>query len=96
MMPLEEEPPLPACDTYVYFLLDHELGQVKIGWTLDVACRTRALSRQRGRKLDLLGSIEGDYNLERLLHARFANYRAPGTREWYSTEILPELQHLLK
>lgn len=88
---LADETPL----THVYFALDAETSQVKIGYTTNLVRRMSQLERQRGRKLDLLGSMRGGYNLERAMHGRFSKYRVEGN-EWYSAEILGELVALLK
>jgi hypothetical protein len=78
----------------VYFALDSEACQVKIGFTYDVKRRLKQLSHERGRKLDLLGELRGGYDLERCLHQRFRPWRREGN-EWYSTEIIGEVHSLL-
>jgi len=78
----------------VYFLLDAEAAQVKIGLTGNLQRRIADLSRQRGRTLELLGTLKAGYDMERCLHQRFRGYRREG-REWYSTEILPDVLELL-
>lgn len=80
--------------TRVYFLLDAEAAQIKIGFTKNLSQRIANLSLGRGRPLDLLGTLRGGRRLERALHARFRPYRRWG-REWYSTEIIAEVQQLL-
>lgn len=85
-----EETPL----TRVYFAIDHDKAQVKIGVTSDVDRRLTQLKHDRGHELDLIGSVAGGRTLEDCLHARFAPYRREG-REWYTTEILPEVQTIL-
>ena len=82
--------------TFVYFVLDPALCQVKIGWTMDVGRRVRDIERLEGRHLELLGAIAGGYDLERALHARFEPWRANGTREWYSTEIVADVLRLIE
>jgi hypothetical protein len=82
-------------DSFVYFLLDHDLAAVKIGWSLDPKRRRRELSRQFGRQLELLGQVKAGYDLERCLHKRFARYRVVGTREWYRSEIVGDLAAIL-
>ena len=78
----------------VYFALDTQAAQVKVGLTGNVTRRLASLSRERGRPLELLGTLRGGYDLERCLHRRFAPWRAEA-REWYSTEILPLVLDLL-
>jgi hypothetical protein len=94
-----EDPPVwrdPApCRHSVYFLIDREAAQVKIGYTSDVQRRVRDLSHERGNPLELAGEISGDSRFERILHERFRPYRIMGTREWYSTEIMRDIFLLL-
>jgi hypothetical protein len=78
----------------VYFALDAEVCQVKIGLTGNVARRLEELGGLRGRPVELLGTLKGGYDLERCLHQRFSPWRREG-REWYSTEILPDVLELL-
>lgn len=79
----------------VYFALDSDAAQVKIGWTRNVDRRLIQLRQQRQRPIELLGTLDGGYNLERSLHQQFATYRREA-REWYSTEILPLVSDLLE
>jgi hypothetical protein len=99
----ERPEPVGAHDRYeptvvsrVYFILDAPACQIKIGYahTGDVAGRLAAHERKRGRKLDLLGSLPGGYDLERAMHGRFRDYRREA-REWYSSEIIGEVAGLL-
>jgi hypothetical protein len=80
--------------TSVYVLLDAEACQVKIGISEDVERRVADLSRIRGRPLDLIGTMRGGYDLERAMHGRFREFRREG-QEWYSSEILGDLEGLL-
>src|SRR4051812_48513271 len=68
----------------VYALLDREVCHVKIGFTArrSVQARQREHERHRGRPLELLGVMRGGRSLERVMHARFAEYRAE-RREWF-------------
>lgn len=80
----------------MYFLLDYDASQVKIGYT-EGSAEGRLQQYQQRRsthRLELLGSLRGGYDLERCMHGRFAQYRVEG-REWYSAEILPEVMELL-
>ncbi len=92
----EEEPDAaePAVSTHVYFALDPDACQIKIGISENVPRRIADLSTDRGRPLDLLGTLQGGYNLERAMHGRFRPYRVEG-REWYSSEIVAEVAALL-
>lgn len=85
----------PVVVSRVYFILDPEACQIKIGYTEgDVDDRLRAHEKKRGHKLDLLGSLPGGYDLERAMHGRFRDYRREA-REWYSSEIIGEVAGLL-
>jgi hypothetical protein len=89
---LDYEPTFTSC---VYALLDHEACQVKIGYTSrPVKYRHAAHERQRGRKLELLGTVAAGPDLERALHGRFRAHRVE-SYEWYSSEIVAELLPLL-
>lgn len=79
----------------VYFLLDPELCRIKIGVTVDVKARVRQHERQRGRKLELLGTLKGGDRLEKAMHSRFAPLRAE-RGEWFSSEIAAEVLELLE
>lgn len=93
--PREEPEPYDETPlTKVYFLLDADACQVKIGITGNLTQRIANLNSERGRKLDLLGTMTGGYDLERAMHGRFHRYRVEG-REWYSSEIVGELVPLL-
>ena len=85
-----EETPL----THVYFLLDREAAQIKIGIAKNIANRQKQHERRRGRQLDLLGSIRGGAALEIAMHSRFAPWRRE-KHEWYSSEIIGEVAELL-
>jgi len=91
---LDEEVSEP--ESLVYFLLDYDASQVKIGFTEGTAeSRLRKWQSHRPtHRLELLGVLRGSYDLERCMHGRFAQYRVEG-REWYSAEILPEVMELL-
>lgn len=78
----------------VYFVLDAEAGQVKIGVSRNVAARIREFSRSRGREVELLGTLIGGDALEIAMHSRFRPYRQERA-EWFSAEILPEVLTLL-
>lgn len=76
--------------TRVYFALDREAAQIKIGISEDVDRRVKELGAERGRDLELLAAVPGGYNLERAMHGRFRDYRVE-RNEWYSSEIVGEL-----
>lgn len=83
--------PAPSAG-YVYFILDHAADplEVKIGHTVDLHGRRRALQRQYPeRRLTLFGYFRGGLNHERALHRRFAD-GALG-HEWFRWDT-PGLQ----
>lgn len=77
----------------VYFLLDHETCEVKIGFSDNYLRRQRELEARRGHKLELLGTLNGGRRLERAMHSRFADHRT--SREWYTTEIAADVLSLV-
>lgn len=86
----------PTLLTRVYFVLDREVCQIKVGYTRrSVAARVRELERKRGRKLELLGTLTGGYDLERAMHGRFREYRREG-HDWYGSEIIADVAALLE
>jgi len=78
----------------VYFLLDTEASQVKIGRSANIQRRISDLSQKRRGPLELLGTLNGGLRLEHAMHARFRPYRREGN-EWYSAEILPDVLAIL-
>jgi hypothetical protein len=75
----------------VYFVLDRDACQVKIGLTDNLERRMCELGwRRKGHELELLASLDGGYNLERAMHGRFRPWRVEG-REWYSSEIAQDV-----
>jgi predicted GIY-YIG superfamily endonuclease len=83
---------------YVYFILSRE-DAVKIGTTTDPDARLMALRNDNtkrprfvdGGDLRLLGWVEGDHELETLLHRAFADYRIVG--EWFS---YPDIEQAIR
>jgi hypothetical protein len=80
--------------TSVYFALDTEAAQIKIGISTNVERRLYELSNIRGRNLDLLGTMKGGKALEQTMHHRFRPYLREG-REWFSSEIIADVAQLL-
>lgn len=80
--------------SHVYFLLDRVTCEIKIGYSTNLEQRVRDLCRERGRNLELLGSIRAGRHVEKMFHRRFAPYRRQG--EWFSSEIIGELAPLLE
>lgn len=67
----------------IYFIEMEGTNSIKIGFTAnnDVTARMRQLQTGQPKKLRLLGSLPGDQDAERTLHAVFAGYRSNG--EWF-------------
>ncbi len=73
----------------IYFILNPKLNVVKIGYTeKDVLTRLAQLKTGNSEPLVVVTTIEGDINVEKSLHAKFAKYRKQG--EWFnlSEEII--------
>lgn len=66
----------------VYFVRAGEA--IKIGFAKDVARRVRSLQTGQAQRLELLGTIPGDRQRERDLHARFYHLRIRG--EWHRSD----------
>lgn len=73
----------------VYFVGGH--GQVKIGYTSNLANRISALSGAAGTELNVLRTIDGGRPTERWLHKKFAAYRTHG--EWF--EYHPDMMTVM-
>ncbi len=90
----DDNPEYTTWDTVVYFALDRDACQIKIGWSGNLDRRIDDLRRARP-SLELLGSLDGGYDLERAMHGRFRDYRCEG-REWYTSEIAADVLRLLR
>lgn len=66
----------------VYFLRSKQTGDIKIGWTRQLARRSANLSHSVPGGADVLATIGGDRSLEEHLHETFAAHRLNG--EWFS------------
>lgn len=95
----QDEPYEGVVTERVYALLDPASCEIKIGHTRsgNVEARKRAHERARGRKLELLGTINAGGATEHALHGKFADHATSrGKRnEWFSSEIAAELIPLL-
>jgi hypothetical protein len=78
----------------IYFLRSGD--RVKIGVTISLGRRIKALESASGASIDLIGSIPGTKDCERELHEQFAEYRIKG--EWFSAteELLTGVDQILK
>lgn len=67
---------------YVYFISSDD--KIKIGYTKNIKRRLKQLQTSNSSQLILLGYIEGDKNVEKQLHKRFAQYRIRENGEWFN------------
>jgi Meiotically up-regulated gene 113 len=65
---------------HTYFVYSPKLEAVKIGRSINVTKRLQAIRNGNPDELRILGTIEGDHELE--FHQRFAGHRTKG--EWFS------------
>lgn len=70
----------------VYFIHAPGVG-VKIGTSNNPEKRRQQLQTGMPVDLTLIGSVVGDYDLERTLHRRFRSVRVRG--EWFDEKIVP-------
>lgn len=77
---------------HVYFIQNPTTRRVKIGTSVKVGARLRALEAQAGQSLILLGVVPGSQREEKALHARFQSARCIG--EWF--ELTPELKRYIQ
>lgn len=79
----------------VYFLHVPAIRRVKIGCSTDPGRRRHAFKRELGGcPTVLLGSLNGGFELEHLMHQRFAEHRVSG--EWFSDAILEDAETLIR
>ena len=57
----------------IYFIQAVDGGPIKIGTTVRLTERLRALSREFGKELRVLAVTDGSYDQEKALHQRFAH-----------------------
>jgi hypothetical protein len=70
---------------HVYFLMDREVGTVKIGWSTDYAGRIKSISGGHARPLKLLKLVRAkNSKKETEFHRQFKEYRLNG--EWFRVE----------
>lgn len=63
----------------VYFV--ESAGAIKIGFTLDLPTRLKAMATGNPCPLTLIGYVEGGFGLEKAIHAKLKDYRL--MREWF-------------
>jgi hypothetical protein len=66
----------------VYFLRCEATGEIKIGFSQDVAARILEIERKERRRTTLLATLPGDKTTELAMHATFAALRI-GESEWF-------------
>lgn len=69
---------------YVYFILDRDLGVVKVGYSKDPDKRLLSLQTGNSSELELVHRISGTKRDEAVYHAEFAHLRLHG--EWFRCE----------
>lgn len=79
-------------EEYLVYLIRAGDGPIKIGVAIDPQKRLSEIQVGNPLKLELLASVPGDQNTERLLHRKFSAHRMSG--EWFSPE--PELLEVAK
>lgn len=66
---------------FVYAMGNPDEGLVKIGITLDIAQRHKAIRASSPIPIEVLGFVESDHRLEKAIHAGLAEHREHG--EWF-------------
>jgi hypothetical protein len=65
----------------VYFVQALDGGPIKIGTSVRISFRLKQLQKESGKRLWVLGVVDGDKDVEKELHGRFAHLRIAG--EWF-------------
>jgi hypothetical protein len=66
----------------IYFVQSTDGGPIKIGCTVDMDIRLKALERHYGQPLAVLATMPGWWEEERTIHARFAAHRMGRTEQF--------------
>ena len=77
-----------AAKELVYFIVNREVGTVKIGVSTNPKSRMNHLQIGSPHRLVLAATSPGGYSLENQLHVQFAKHRLSG--EWF--RLVPEIQ----
>lgn len=72
---------MPTYGGYVYAMHSPDTGQIKIGFSRDVAERKLTLQREHGSPLTVVATVSGRIRHERRVHSRLRPYRLTG--EWF-------------
>jgi hypothetical protein len=71
----------PKMKQYVYFLVNDYNNTIKVGITNDIKRRQKTLEAGCGQHLNLIGLLEGDFELEKKIHTALDTWRNLG--EWF-------------
>jgi hypothetical protein len=74
--------------TYIYFVENTDTNKIKIGRTVNINARLRALTTQSGTDLVVLACLQADPSTEQLLHSCFSDGRGIG--EWFDSAYIIE------
>ena len=78
----------------VYFLHCPDTRRIKIGWSLRYEARIKEVWQyHKVLPVVLIGTINGDRRMERVMHERFAEHRVAG--EWFHDTILDDVLELI-
>jgi len=82
-------------DGLIYFLMECELGRIKIGFSARaVNPRVSGFQTGNSQPLRLLGCIPGTQADEHRLHQKYARQRVRG--EWFNGEIMEPILELIR
>lgn len=73
----------------VYFVQAEDSGMVKVGWSTNVYRRMHALQTGSPSRLRLLGVLDVDQAVERIIHVQYGHLRAHG--EWFHPQVTEAL-----
>lgn len=65
----------------IYFIKAEHSGRIKIGTTIRLSERLKAITKDAGEPLRILAVVDGSFPEEKSLHDRFSHLRAFG--EWF-------------
>ncbi len=65
----------------IYFIQPVGGGKIKIGTTIRLSTRLKALAKKCGAELRVLAVVKGSYDVERSLHRKFSHLKP--VNEWF-------------